>query len=179
MKIKSRRSYIAASLIITAGAGLTATGITTESMPEVIAGVSLAISGQLLGSMRLLWTWTTDTRADRQRLNDATAKLDEESAKYAAGLLALDEEHGRVRRDRIAAARRSDEQLRAHREFLEDEFEEKKNELISRTFEVAWRLFSTKGLDAPAARHNVVVPFPQQQPADQEGARARSRDVSP
>jgi hypothetical protein len=173
-----RRSYVVASVFVLTGSGLVGAGIVGDSLPEVVAGVSLAFSGQLIACMHILRKWITNTAVDRQRYNDAAVRLDEESAKYAAGQRALEEERGRCRRDRIAAARRMDEHLRAEQAALDAQFEEQRNALVSHTFEVAYRMFKNGGMDAAPTRNSVVVQFPTQ-PADQERARERSRDVSP
>ncbi|MFF5451819.1 hypothetical protein ACFY40_11340 [Streptomyces sp. NPDC012950] len=172
------RTYAVSALFIITGGVLVACGITLGSMPSVIAGVALCISSQLIACMHVLHRWITNVTAERAALADARQRLDQEAAKYSAGLLALAAERGRIQRDAITAASRRDATLKAEREALQAEFEEGRAELISRAMETALRLKQSGALDEPAARERVIVPFPQQ-PADYERIRERGRDVIP
>lgn len=176
-KMRHRTYAVSAGFVITGGA-LVATGVTLDSTPSAIAGVALCISAQLATCMHVLHGWIVNTAAERTSLADARQHLDQQSAKYAAAMLANEAEQERIRRDAVAAARRHDAALEVARNQLRVEFEENRAELISRAMETALRLKQSGALDEPAARERVIVPFPQQS-AEHEHARERGRGVIP
>jgi hypothetical protein len=175
LRIKRHRSYIVAGIFLAIGIALVAAGLSHDSLPETIAGVSLAFAGQLIACMHIVHGWVTSTAAERSTLHQASQRLEAESAKCAAGKVALDAERDRLRRDRVSAARRADLALQEHRAALDAQFEERKSALVSEAMEAAFLIFQSGGHRAPA-RERVVVQFPGQL-ADHE--RARSRDVRP
>lgn len=178
MHIKRHRTYAVSAGFVLTGGALVATGVTLDSTPCAIAGVALCISAQLAACMHVLHRWITNTAAERASLTDARQHLDQQSAKYAAAMLANAAEQERIRRDAIAAACRRDAILAGERIALQKEFEENRAELISRAMETALRLKQSGALDEPATRERVIVPFPKQS-AEHERIRERGRDVIP
>lgn len=174
------RTYTAAGVILAAGLTLVARGLAHNATPETLVGVVLCISAQMLGCMRLIYWWVTNTAVLRTALLASKQHHDEEAAKYSAGLLANAAEQDRTRRALLEGARRLDQTLKVERAALEAEFEEKRADLVSRTMETTLRLARAGEFDETAvrerARERVIVPFPTQ-PADYE--RARGRDVIP
>lgn len=172
------RTYTAAGLILAAGLVLVVLGLIRAATPETLVGVVLCISAQMLGCMRLIYRWVTNTAVVRAALLASKQRHDEEAAKYSAALLATAAEQDRTRRALVEGARRLDERLKIERAALAAEFEEAKNDLISRTMETTLRLARAGEFDVSAVRERerVIVPFPSQ-PADYE--RARGRDVIP
>ncbi|MEU0991078.1 hypothetical protein [Streptomyces sp. NPDC005953] len=155
-------------------AALLTHGATIDSLPTCLAGLALTLVA--LTSLVLIFVrhWTSDTRAERARLGEATRDASAVSARYLAAQAALDSERQRLLRDTAAERERCKAQLEAERAALLQEFEESRARIACEAFEAAvviWR----KGIPKEA-QHAKVIGFPTQE-RERERERPRSRDV--
>jgi hypothetical protein len=172
-----------AATLFAAGLTVVTLGIIESNPARSAGGACLTITGLTFFALAVLRRWITDTARERERHLDAARALQDEQTKYIAAQAALELERERVRRDAAAEHQQNIARLQAEREALEDQFEDKRAQLICETFETAVRMERAGLLDDEPQQHEtarVIGLFPQaarERAAEPEQARARDRDA--
>jgi hypothetical protein len=174
--LKRHRITAAATITLATGLPLLAHGLIASNVARTTGGACLTSCALLLLSLHAIRTWVTDTCQERRRLAAATRDADAERDRYRAAEFALAGEQARMRRDAASAMRRNEAALAEELAALRAQFEEERNELVSQTFETAFRLLKGGVMDSPPAEDR-VIPFPSQgHPV--EGETVRNRGVT-
>jgi hypothetical protein len=170
----TRATATAAGTILLGGLSIILYGIIRDDLARAVGGAFLTVIALTFIALFVIRRWIVDTSNERVALAAATTKAQDECARYIALQAALENEQGRLRQDVNAELAALNERLEVERRKMDADFEERRNDLISRTMEVTVRMFH-KGKFAPeAARSGSVIPFPQQEPQPQ---RAREHGV--
>lgn len=157
------------------GMALALNGIAHNEAPRSLAGVGAIMIGLTAIVLLVIHKWVTDTRAERSRLATAQREAQEERALCIAAQSALESERTRMRRDLDAEHAALLERARVEREALDDEFEERRADLICETTEATVKMFYDGKFAPNVRRRGTLIQFPQQQPEDQPH-RSRSRE---
>lgn len=168
----AKATATAAGAAMLAGQAAVAYGITQETLPPAIGGLSLTVTALAVLGLLAIKQWVTNTSEERNLLAEARVGLETQGADYFAAKAALENERGRLAQDMAAERARLAARLKAEREAMEQEFAERKDELIAETME-ATVLMHRGGKLAPPTATAVgrLIRFPEQQPQ-----RERSRE---
>ncbi len=165
----------AAATVMFGGLALTLNGIAANQVPRSLGGVGAIMIGLTAIVLLVIHKWVTDTRAERSLLAAAQREAQEERACCIAAQSALESERTRMRRDLDAEHAALLERARVEREALDDEFEERRADLICETTEATVRMFYDGKFAPDVRRRGTLIQFPQQQPQEQSH-RSRSRE---
>lgn len=141
------------------GAAIALRGAFLPSTPHTVGGMGLMLAASTFLTLSLLRTWICDNTAERERLRHEGDKLAEERVKYVAAHAALQAERDRIRADLKAGEAAAEQRLATEREAMQDEFDNKRAELIRSTFETAVNMVQD-GLLEPDERGAEVIHLP-------------------
>lgn len=157
---------IAAVTVATAlcgGITLTLTGIAHNQVPHSLGGVGTIMIALTAAVLLVIRRWVTDTRNERSVLAATQRETQAERTRYIAAQAALENERTRMRRDLDAEHVALVERARVEREVLDDEFEERRGELINQTMEATVRMFHNGKFAPDTRRGATLIQFPQPQ----------------
>lgn len=166
------RATISAAAAVLGGLTLTGDGVLTEDLPRVVAGTCLATAALVIAALLLVHRWVVDTADARKALAAAQREAERERSRYFAAQAALENEQGRLNRDMAAARANLAARLAAERQAMEDEFEERRGDVINEAMEATVRMFNRGKFAPDAARAANLIQFPHQ-----ERVRAREHGV--
>lgn len=165
----------AAATVMFGGLALALNGIATNQVPRSVGGVGAIMTGLATVMLIVIHKWVTDTRTERHLLATAQREAQEERSLCIAAQSALESERTRMRRDLDAEHAALLERARVEREALDDEFEERRGELVNETMEATVRMFYDGKFAPDVRRRGTLIQFPQQQPQEQSH-QSRSRE---
>lgn len=157
------------------GTALTVNGIFVNHVPRSLAGVGAVMIALTAAVLLIIHKWVTDTRAERSRLAAAQREAQEERALCIAAQSALESERTRMRRDLDAERAALLERARVEREALDDEFEERRADLICETTEATVKMFYDGKFAPDVRRRGTLIQFPRQEQS--HGNRSREHGV--
>lgn len=145
------------------GVALTLSGIVSNQVPHSLGGVGAIMIALTATVLLVIRRWVTDTRNERSILAATQRETQAERTRYIAAQAALENERTRMRRDLDAEHLALVERARVEREALDDEFEERRGDLINETMEAAVRMFSNGKFAPDTRRGATLIQFPQPQ----------------
>lgn len=146
------------------------TGVIADDASLAAGASAASLLSAAAAALPIVRGWITDTSAERERLNDATAQQLASHAQHVAAQAATIGYRERVRRDAAAATARLEVLLETERERLRDEADEARNRIIQETTETVLDLVH-RGLLQPRAaeQRSRILHFPT--PQDRQPAR--------
>ncbi|MFI1562132.1 hypothetical protein ACH4ZX_03560 [Streptomyces sp. NPDC020490] len=165
----------ATGLVMLGGLAISIHGILRHDVAHSVGGTCLTLTAFTTLALVLVHKWIVDTREDRRLLAAAQREAQAQRSTYQAAKAALESEQGRLTRDAAAERAKLAVQLKAEREALHREFEERRAELISQTMEATVRMFHNGRFAPGESATGNLIPFPQQQP-EGKPERERSRE---
>lgn len=159
----TRATATAAGTILLGGLSTILYGIIRDDLARAVGGAFLTVIALTFIALVVIRRWIVDTSNERLALAAATTKAQDERTRYMALKAALENEQGRLRQDVLAELAAINERLAVEGRKMDDDFEERRNDLISKTMEATVRMFHN-GKFAPEAPCGSVIPFPQQEP---------------
>src|SRR6266568_59604 len=117
------------------GTAATLHGIIRNMPSHSIGGGFLALTGLTVIALALIHQWVTDTADERRILAATQREAQARKDTYLAAQAALENEQGRLNRDMAAERAGLTVRLKAEREAMAAEFEERRAELISESME--------------------------------------------
>ncbi|MER5482989.1 hypothetical protein ABT024_07195 [Streptomyces sp. NPDC002812] len=179
---KARAAAIAASSSLAAGATVLAYGLYIDDLTPAVGGVGVTITSSVLLALVKIRVWTTDTRAERTRLAEATQQAEDERTRYIALAAASDAESTRIRRDAAAERQENLVRLRAERAAMEEDFAGREATRQCEALDAAFHMIRRGVLNAPAQpeTHARVIELPglaRQRQARPAAAPARDREA--
>jgi hypothetical protein len=159
----------------TVAGGLSAVlyGTLRNDIARAVGGTCVTLTALTVVALVLIRQWIRDTADDRRLLAAAQREAQAERSRYFAAQAALEVEQGRLARDRSAEQRADAARLKAEREVMASEFEERRAALIAETMEATVLMMRGGELNPPPSGN--LIPFPHQQ-AERQPERARSRE---
>lgn len=168
--------------VVTAATATTAVGLTVvlygtirSDVVRTMGGTCLTLTALATIALVLIRRWTVDTSEERRALGSKLRDAQSEHTRYIALQAALENEQGRLTRDRAAERLADAARLLEERKALREEFEEQRAALIVETMEATWLMFQRLKSSGPAPAPNKVIPFPKPQPQPRV-ERERSRE---
>lgn len=175
--------YLAGSTRNTAATGAAVTlgglatvihGIIRNNPAHSAGGGFVALAGLTVIALVVLHQWITDTRDERRALAAAQREAQGRKDTYLAAKAALENEQGRLNRDMAAERANLDARLKAEREAVAADFEERRAALIAETMEATLLMVHNGSLaPQPSAK---LIQFPHQQ-TERQPERSREHGV--
>lgn len=149
-------------------------GTLRADLPHTLGGTCITLVALTVLALTLIRRWIVDTSAERHLLATAQREALDERGRYVAAQLVLEAERGRLAADLAAERRKDATRLKAEREAMRAEFEEKKAQVVAETMEATVRSM----LRPPAPKTSgTLIEFPRQHAEHQpQPERARTRD---
>jgi hypothetical protein len=154
--------------VFTASLIATGVGVITHDASLSAGGSAASFLSMAIAALPVVHGWITDTSAERQRLNDATAQQLASHAQHVAAQASIICDRDRLLRDSAAATARMEVVLAAEVERLRDEADDGRNRIIVETTESVLDLVH-RGLLQPRAaeERSRVLQFPPRQSREQ------------
>lgn len=164
-----------------AGMAVVLYGVAQNDLARSLGGACLTMTALTLIALVSIRKWTTDTRAERARLADATREADTERSRSFAARAAMEVERERMGRDVASEREQLEARLKTERAAMRKELEEERARIVSETLEAAFRMIP--GLVAEQKADGTVIGFPTQgqlaRPrAEESHGRGHGRGVS-
>lgn len=174
----TRTTAAAGAIVLITGLTVITYGVIADDISRSVSGACLTMPALTLIALVLVRRWVSDVRDERRTLAEAQRAAEQERSRYVAAKAALENEQGRMSRDRVAEQHRLAAQLLAERDKMVAEFEEQRNELISNTMESTLLMIHNGELAPDTLPRGRVIRFPRQDPAEQsEPTRSREHGV--
>lgn len=163
----ARVTAVTGWMVLAVGGLVTLYGIARNDLPRSLGGTCLVVTALTIVSLATIKRWINDVDNERGRLAEAAHAAQTEAAKYFAAQAGLAAEKARMLRDAEAQRAALAARLKVEREALQDEFEEKRNEIKCKALEQGALLERSGALKAqqePVHERAVVTQlFPHQQ----------------
>ncbi|KAB2975982.1 hypothetical protein F8R89_30705 [Streptomyces sp. SS1-1] len=174
---RTRVAAIASAVtLILVGFALLLHGIAFENLPRAVGGLGINLVGDTAIVLFMIRAWITDTNAQRRELTAAQHVALAQRDHYFAAQAAVECERSRVTRDAAAERAANAARLRAERDSLAAEFEERRAELIAETMEATFLMMRSGKLTADEQSAGKLIPFPAQLLPHRQAEQARSRE---
>ncbi len=155
---------------MTVGISVVLYGIAVNDLSRSLGGSCLTMTALTLLALVAIRRWVTDTRAERERLADATREQDSERVRLMALQAAVEQERQRLLRDAEADRRQNAARLEAERkalraqfeakcQALREQFEEDRAALMCKSVETAYVMFKAGLMDEQPHPSVAVLSF--------------------
>lgn len=140
-------------------------GTLRDDLARALGGTCLTLAALTAIALILIRRWIVDTSDERRILAAAQREAERERARYFAAQAALENEQGRLARDRAAERYADAAKLKAERDAMAADFEDRRGTLIAETMEATIRMIRGNKLNPPKPIEGNLIPFPHQQAA--------------
>jgi hypothetical protein len=164
-----------AAAVMAGGLLVVLRGTLHNNLAHAVGGTCLTLVAFAAIALILIRRWIVDTSEERRLLAACQREAQNQRTTYIAAQASLEVEQGRLTRDRAIQIRADAARLKAEREAMVADFEEKRAALVSETMEATFRMMQGGKLAAPTAVESKVIQFPHQHPQHQP-ERGRSRE---
>lgn len=159
---RTRVTICATTAVSLPGLALAGLGILQNNLPYATAGSGLIISALVISALVLIRTWLNDTTDVRNSLAASQREAERERSRYITLRAHLENEQARLNRDAATAQQQMACDLLAERQALADEFEEKRNALVSDTMAITLQWVHEGKFDPEASAANgQIIHFPR------------------
>lgn len=150
-------------------------GTLRANLAHTVGGTCITLVALTVIALILIRRWIVDTSEERRMLAAAQRQAQAERSRYFAAQAAMEVEQGRLTRDRAIEQRADAARLKAERDAMAAEFENKRGELIAETMRATFQMIHSGKLAPEHHRQSTVIQFPKQHPQHQP-ERERSRE---
>ena len=164
-----------AGTALVAGLAVVLYGTLRDDLARALGGTCVTLTALTVIALVLIRRWIVDTSEERRILAAAQREAERERSRYFAAQAALENEQGRLTRDRATERLADAARLKVERDAIAADFENRRGALIAETMEATMRMVRGGKLAPDAPASGTLIPFPHQQ-AHRQAERERSRE---
>jgi hypothetical protein len=166
-----------AGAAVVGGLSIVLYGTLRDDIARTLGGTCVTLTALTAVALILIRHWIVDTSEERRVLGAAQRAAQAERARYFAAQAALENEQGRLNRDMAAERAALTTRLKAEREAMAAEFDERKSSLIAETMEATVLMFRDGKLAPDNPVQSKVIQLRDHQQRHPERERSRERGV--
>lgn len=171
-----RITATAAVAVMLGGLAAILHGVLRDNLASAVGGLSLTLTALTAVALILIHRWITDTSDERRGLAALQRQAQEQKSVYVAAQAALEVEQGRLAQDMATERYNLAVRLKAEREAMAREFDERRAALAAETMETTFLMLRNGKFETEAPAPGNLIPFPQQGHPEQAPQHERSRE---